>query len=121
MAAGELVIKLSVGSADPERCNQALTVAAAAVASGVRTSLWLTGEATWFALPGRAEEIRLDHASPLPDLLAAVLRGGTVSVCTQCAARRDIAEADLIDGVRIAGAPTFVAEVMAEGARALVY
>jgi predicted peroxiredoxin len=121
MGSGALVIKLSVGSAEPERCNQALTVAAAAVASGVRTSLWLTGEASWFALPGRAEEVRLDHASPLPDLLETILRGGTVSVCTQCVARRDITEDDLIDGIRIAGAPTFVAEVMADGARALVY
>jgi predicted peroxiredoxin len=44
-----------------------------------------------------------------------------VTVCTQCAARRDIAPDDLISGIRIAGAATFVAEVMAEGAQALVY
>jgi predicted peroxiredoxin len=42
-------------------------------------------------------------------------------VCTQCAARRDITTADLITGVRIAGAATFVAEVVAEDAQALVY
>jgi predicted peroxiredoxin len=44
-----------------------------------------------------------------------------VTVCSQCAARRDITPADLIDGVRIAGAATFVAEVVADGAQALVY
>ena len=44
-----------------------------------------------------------------------------VSLCTQCAARRDIAPEDVIAGVRIAGASTFVAEVMADGAQALVY
>jgi predicted peroxiredoxin len=44
-----------------------------------------------------------------------------VTLCTQCAARRGITEADLIDGVRIAGAATFVAEVIADGTRALVY
>ncbi len=59
--------------------------------------------------------------SPLTDLLASVLSGGTVSLCTQCAARRDIAPEDVIPGVRIAGASTFVAEVMADGAQALVY
>jgi predicted peroxiredoxin len=44
-----------------------------------------------------------------------------VTLCTQCAARRGIAEADLIDGVRIAGAATFVAEVTADETQALVY
>jgi predicted peroxiredoxin len=38
-----------------------------------------------------------------------------------CAARRDITAWDVIDGVRIAGAATFVAEIMADGAQALVY
>lgn len=121
MASGSLVVKVTVGKNDPERCNQALTVAATAVASGVPVSLWLTGEATMLALPGLADEIRLPYASPLGELLGTVLAGGTVTVCTQCAARRQITEADLIEGVRIAGAPTFVAEVLADGAKPLVY
>jgi predicted peroxiredoxin len=116
-----LVIKVTAGKDEPERCNQAFTVAAAAAASGVPVSLWLTGEAAWFALPGRAEDFSLPHAAPLSDLLASVLAVGTVTLCSQCAARRDITEADLIKGVRIAGAATFVAEAMADGAQALVY
>ena len=116
-----LVIKVTAGKDDPERCNQAFTVAATAVASGVPVSLWLTGESAWFGLPGRAEDFSLPHAAPLADLLAGVLAAGSVTVCTQCAARRDIGTDDLIDGIRIAGAATFVAEVMAEGAQALVY
>ena len=121
MAARSLVIKVTAGKDDPERCNQAFTVAAAAVASGVQVSLWLTGEAAWFALPGRAEDFSLPHAAPLADLLAGVLAAGTVTLCTQCAARRDIGPDDVIDGVRISGAATFVSEVMADGAQALVY
>ena len=62
-----LVVKVTVGDADPERCNQAFTVAAAGVASGAAVSLWLTGEAAWFATPGRAEEFSLPHATPLAD------------------------------------------------------
>jgi predicted peroxiredoxin len=116
-----LVIKVTAGKDDPERCNQAFTVAGAAVASGVPVSLWLTGESAWFALPGRAVDFSLPHAAPLADLLAGVLAAGTVTVCTQCAARRDITADDLIDGIRIAGAATFVAEVTAQGAQALVY
>ena len=116
-----LVIKVTAGKDDPERCNQAFTVAAAAVASGVPVSLWLTGESAWFGLPGRAEDFSLPHAAPLADLLAGVLAAGSVTVCTQCAARRNIEADDLIGGIRIAGAATFVAEIMTEGAQALVY
>ena len=116
-----LVVKVTAGKEDPERCNQAFTVAATAVTSGVSVSLWLTGEAAWFALPGNAEAFALPHAAPLADLLAILLANGTVTVCTQCAARRDITQDALRPGVRIAGAATFVAEIMADGAQAIVY
>ena len=116
-----LVIKVTVGKEDPERCNQAFTVAAAAVAGGVPVSLWLTGESAWYCLPGRAGDFSLPHAAPLADLLAGVLAAGSVTVCTQCAARRSIEADHLITGIRIAGAATFVAEIMTEGAQALVY
>ena len=116
-----LVIKVTAGNDDPERCNQAFTVAGTAVASGVPVSLWLTGEASWFGLPGRAEDFSLPHAAPLADLLASMLALGTVTICTQCAARRDITAKDLIDGVRIAGAATFVKEILVDDTQALVY
>lgn len=116
-----LVVKLTAGAEAPERCAQAFTVAATAVASGVEVSLWLTGESSWLALPGRAEQFELAKSAPLADLRDAVLAGGRLTLCTQCAARRDITEADVIPGVRIAGAQTFVEEVLAEGVQALVY
>lgn len=116
-----LVIKATSGADRPEAANLALTVAAAAVAAGAEVSLWLTGEASWFALPGRAATLTLEHAAPLADLLDVVLEAGQVTLCTQCAARRDIGPDDVIPGVRIAGAPTFVDEVLAPGAQALVY
>ncbi len=116
-----LVVKVTAGADDPERCNQGFTVAATAVAAGADVSLWLTGEAAWFGVPGRAEAFTLPHASPLADLLAAVLAGGRVTVCTQCAVRRGIDEADLVPGVRIAGSPSYVEEVLADGVQALVY
>jgi predicted peroxiredoxin len=119
--ANKLVIKVTAGADAPERCSQAFTVAAVAVASGVEVSLWLTGESAWFALPGRAAEFELPHAAPLPDLLDAILAAGRVTLCTQCAARRDIGEKDVITGVRIAGAQVFVSEIMPDGVQALVY
>ena len=119
--AKKLVVKVTAGADAPERCSQAFTVAAVAVASGAQVSLWLTGESSWFAVPGKAAEFDLPHAAPLPDLLDGILAGGTVTVCTQCAARREITEDQLIDGIRIAGAQVFVAEVLAEDTQALVY
>jgi predicted peroxiredoxin len=121
MAAHTLVIKLTAGKDDPERCGQALTVAATALASGLTVSLWLTAEAAWLALPGRAADIVLPHSPPLTDLLDSIVAGGTVTLCTQCAARRDIGPQDVIEGIRIGGAPTFVSEIIADGTRALVY
>jgi predicted peroxiredoxin len=119
--ARKLVIKVTAGKDEPERCNQAFTVASTAVASGVTVSLWLTGEAAWFGLPGRADDFSLPHAAPLADLLASVIEFGTVTICGQCAARRDITPDDVITGVRIAGSATFVSEVVADDVQALVY
>jgi predicted peroxiredoxin len=121
MAPRSLVVKVTAGKDDPERCSQAFTVAATAVASGLKVSLWLTGEAAWLALPDRAAEIALPYAAPLSDLLASVLAEGTVTLCTQCASRRDISADDTIAGVRIGGASTFLAEIMTDDAQALVY
>lgn len=116
-----LLVKVTAGADDPERCNQGFTVAATAAAAGVDVSLWLTGEAVLFAVSGRAPQLGLEHAAPAGDLLEAVLATGRVTVCTQCAQRRDIGETDVLPGVRIAGAPTFVEEALAERVQVLVY
>lgn len=117
----KLVVKVTAGSDAPERCAQAFTVAATAIAAGAEVSLWLTGESSWFALPGRAAEFQLPQSAPLSDLLEAVLKSGSVTLCTQCAMRREITEIDVLDGIRIAGAAAFVEECLAEGVQALVY
>lgn len=116
-----LVIKLTAGAEEPERANQAFTVAATAVAAGATVSLWLTGEAVWFAVPGRAESFELPHAAPLADLVSAVLAGGQLTACTQCVKRRDLTESDLLPGTRIAGAPAFTEEILSENTQAIVY
>jgi predicted peroxiredoxin len=119
--ARSLVVKATAGADAPERCSQAFTVATTALAAGVEVSFWLTGESTWFALPGRAAEFVLPHAAPLPDLLTMLVEGGRVTACTQCAARRSIGPDDVLPGIRIAGAAVFVEEALRDGAQALVY
>src|ERR1044072_4993191 len=103
----ELVIKCTTDAESPERASQAFTVAASGIAAGAKVSLWLTGEAAWFAVPGRAEEFVLELATPLAGLRALGLGAGSLTVCSQCAARRGLGEADLVPGARIAGAAAF--------------
>ena len=117
----QLVLKVTVGADAPERCAQGFTVAATAIAGGAEVSVWLTGEASWFAVAGRAEAFDLPQSAPLHELRDAVLAGGRLTLCTQCAARRGIGPDDVLPGVRIAGAQTFVEEALAESAQALVY
>ncbi len=114
-----LVVKCT--TTEPEPSSQAFTVAATALASGAAVSLWLTGDASYLAMPGRAEAFSLPFAAPLAELRDAILAEGTLTVCVQCAKRRDLSAADLIPGTRMAGAATFVEESLADGAQALVY
>ena len=73
-------------------------------------SLWLTGEASWFGVPGRAEAFDLPLATPLASLLASVIAGGRVTVCSQCAARRGSRERPAVRR-EIAGAVVFTEEI----------
>lgn len=115
-----LVVKVTCGADDPERCNQGLTVAAMALTAGAPVSLWLAGEGTWLGAPDPVD-LALPHAAPAADLVAAVLAGGSVTVCAQCATRRGLTEDTVAAGVRVAGAATYVEEVLAPDAQALVY
>lgn len=76
-----LVVKLTCGADAPEHANQALTVAATALASGVDVSVWLAGEGAWLAVPGRSADLDLPYAAA--DLLGALIEGGTVTVCAR--------------------------------------
>jgi predicted peroxiredoxin len=116
-----LIIKLTAGVESPEKLSQAFTVAATAVASGAQVSLWLTGESSWLAVPGRAEAFSLPQTAELADLRDVVLAGGRLTVCSQCAARRDLTEADLLPGAEVRGSASFVEEILADAAQAIVY
>ncbi|GAB3855634.1 DsrE family protein [Nocardioides maradonensis] len=119
--ARSLLVKITCATEAAERANQGLTVAATAAASGVPVSLWLAGDATGFALRDGATTLDLPLATPVPELMAAILELGRVTVCGQCAARRNISENDIAGGARIAGAAGFVEEALLDGVQALVY
>ena len=79
----QLVVKLTAGDDAPERCAQAFTVASVAAASGVPVSLWLTGEASWFALPGGALLAVQDDDPRAADGPMTVAQHGRACVCTE--------------------------------------
>ena len=112
MAGKTLVVKVTVGQESAERCSQGFTVAATALASGVEVILWLTGEATQLGLPGKAEEFILEHSAALSELRDQILELGKVKVCTQCAKRRGITQEQLLPGIEISGASSFVADIL---------
>jgi len=116
-----LLVKVTCGADDPERANQGFTVASLGIAAGAEVSLWLAGEAVWTAVADRPDPFTLEHAAAPRDLVGIVRTAGTVTVCSQCAARRGIVEGDLDEGARIAGAAVFVEEALRDGVQALVY
>lgn len=116
-----LVVKITCGEEALERLNQGLTVASTALAAGADVSVWLTGDATWVAVPGRAEQLTLPHAAPLHELRDALLEGASVTVCGQCAARRELGPDDLLEGATIRGAAAYVEEVLRPDVQAIVY
>ena len=121
MSPRSLLIKITCGAEAPERANQAWTVAAMGIAAGAPVSVWLTGEAVWFAVPGRQPELELPYATPVAELIENVRLGGTITVCTQCAARRELVVEDLVESATIQGAASFVEAALAANVQALVY
>ena len=121
MSKQSLLIKITCGAEAAERANQAWTVAAMGVAAGASVSVWLTGEAAWFAVTWRQPDLQLPYATPVGELVETVRLGGAIIVCTQCAARRELAEADLVESATIQGAASFVEAALADDVRALVY
>lgn len=121
MTARALLIKITCGAEAAERANQAWTVAAMGVTAGASVSVWLTGEAVWFAVPGRQPDLELLYATPVAELIEAVRLGGSITVCTQCAARRELVVQDLVESATIQGAASFVEAALADNVQALVY
>lgn len=116
-----LLVKITCGAEAAERANQGWTVAAMGLAAGAPVTVWLTGEAVWFAVPGRQPDLALPHATPVAELVETVRSGGRIRVCSQCAARRELDVGDLVAGASVAGAAQFVEAALDDGVQALVY
>lgn len=116
-----LLVKITCGAEAAERANQGWTVAAMGLAAGAEVTVWLTGDAVWFAVAGRQPDLALPHATSAAELVETIRTGGSIRVCSQCAGRRELTAADLVDGAVIAGAAQFVEAALTDGVQALVY
>ncbi|CAN5473299.1 hypothetical protein BH23ACT9_BH23ACT9_02040 [soil metagenome] len=117
-----LVVKATHALDDPERANLACNVAAVGLASGLDVHLFLAIEGVRLALPLLdATALDVPHAPPVSELLDAIYAAGTVTVCTPCASRRGLAEADFRSGTAMGGSANFVELATRPQATALVY
>ena len=117
----DLVVKVTCGAEEPERCAQAFTVAATAVASGVDGVAVAHRRGVVVRAAGTGGRLALGARRRWPSCWTRCWPAGRVTRVHPVRGRRGITADDLLPGVRIAGAATFVAEVTADDAQALVY
>lgn len=116
-----LVINLTRSVDDPDRTSVAMVVAGASVASNQDTTVFLSSEGTRLAARGVAGTIAEEGFAPMGELVSSFVdAGGKFLVCSPCAKKRGIGQADLIDGASIVGGATLVA-LLADGASSLSF
>jgi len=118
--AKKIVIKLTCGESAPEKAATAFSVAAAALASDIDVSFWLSGEAVMFALEPGGYQVAIEHAPKSDEVIEELLAKAEVFACSPCLMRREINKENLKPGIKIAGATAFVSELQ-DDVTALVY
>lgn len=116
----KLVVLMTKGI-DSELSSVAFTIANGGLTAGLKVFVFLTSAAIDLV---RRNGQRMTHVPPL-DPLAALIedfmkRGGVVWACPPCVKSRGYEQADLIDGVIIAGASVMHAEIK-QGAATLSF
>jgi len=117
----KLVVAISRGL-DDERSSVAWSIANAGIASDFDVTVFLVASGVDWVRKGADSIAHLNPADPpMKDLIGNLMSGGgKVLVCPPCAKVRGYSEADLLDGVTLAGAPAMLAEVK-EGATTLSF
>ena len=117
----KLVILITRGL-DDERSSVAWSIANAGIASDFEVTVFLAASGVDWVRKGAADVARLNPLDPpMGDMIGNLMSsGGTVLVCPPCAKVRGYSEADLIEGVTVAGAPAML-EVVKQGAATLSF
>jgi predicted peroxiredoxin len=117
----KLVIVITRGL-DDERSSVAWSIANAGIASDFEVTVFLAAAGVDWVRKGAAEVAHLNPVDPpMRDLIGNLMtNGGSVLVCPPCAKVRGYSQAELIEGVTIAGAPAML-EVVKKGAATLSF
>lgn len=115
-----LVVLITHGT-EHELSSAAVTIACGGMTAGLEVSLFLTSSGVDLVRKRAAAMTHVAPLEPLADLIADFLRrGGRIWACTPCVKARGYEQADLIDGVVIAGA-SGMHELIKQGAATLSF
>ena len=100
----DLVVMITRG-ADHELSSVGFTIANGGLTAGLRVSIFLTSAGVDLVRKRAADMTQVNPLEPLGQMISDFLqRGGSLWACAPCVKARGYVEADLIDGVVIAGA-----------------
>jgi uncharacterized protein involved in oxidation of intracellular sulfur len=98
---------------DHDRANAAIAFAASLANEGADVIIFYIFEGGLLAKKGVAETIRGKNFAPVADLFPLLLEEGLpMYLCGACAKTYNLAEADLVEGVKIVHIPTMTGEMM---------
>jgi predicted peroxiredoxin len=112
------LINCEHGANDPEKATIAFILAFTSSKTNP-TAVFITSDAALLMIRQNRPQVIADGYEPLNVLIDGyIANGGQIWICPACARARGIAEADLIDGAILAGAPKTMA-YLADGAMTL--
>jgi predicted peroxiredoxin len=116
-----VVVNLATGLEDAERVMIAFLVAGAALEQGKSVLMFCTKDAVRLGLPGEAMGEACEGCPPLDRLFAQFADGGgELWLCPICVNSRGLADAELVDHAKVAGA-TPLWEWIGDGATVFSY
>jgi len=115
-----MVIVISRGL-DDERSSVAWSISNAAIASDMELTVFLVSAGVDWVRKGAADAAHLNPLDPsMKDMVGNVMANARVLACPPCCKVRGYGEADLLEGVTLAGAPAML-EVVKQGAATLSF
>jgi uncharacterized protein involved in oxidation of intracellular sulfur len=98
---------------EPDRANAAVALAVSLLSEGVDLMLFFTFQGALLAKKGVAETVEGKNFTPVRELFPMILEAKIpLYLCGACAKTYEIAEADLVPGVKIITLPTLAAEML---------
>jgi predicted peroxiredoxin len=121
MSAEKNLVTVITNGPHSEKTSIAMTISNGGLTSGLKVSIFLTGDAVEMAKKSNYELVQFQPLDPLKELVQDFIkRGGTIWACTPCVKSRGLTESDLIEGVIISGS-SVIHNLIKEGAATLSF